>query len=117
MKTLWIAIVATVVGTTANASSPPQVAQEPMYVSYPKEAFAARVEGRVAVELTVSAQGQVQNCAVVKGVDPSLDAASCRFWQRTLFYSAQDDRGQPVQAVVRKFSDWRLPYDHASPEI
>ena len=112
MKTLWIAAALVGVGTTAaHASSPPRVAQEPMYIAYPKEAFASRVEGRVAVELTVSAQGQVENCAVVTGIAPSLDEASCRFWQRTLFYSAQDDRGQPVPAVIRKHSEWRLPYE------
>ncbi len=111
MKTLLTSIVVAVVGTTAaHASSPPRVAQEPMYIAYPKEAFASKVEGRVAVELTVSAQGQVENCAVVTGIAPSLDEASCRFWQRTLFYSAQDDRGQPVAAVIRKHSEWRLPY-------
>jgi TonB family protein len=93
----------------AFASSGPEVAQEPMFVAYPQDAFAARQEGRVAVELRVSAQGQVESCAVVGGVTPSLDEASCKFWKRTLFYSAQDERGQPVAAVVRKFSDWRLP--------
>jgi TonB family protein len=112
MKTVWIAVALAGMGTSAvHASSPPRVAQEPMYVAYPKEAFASRVEGRVAVELTVSAQGQVENCAVVTGIAPSLDEASCRFWQRTLFYSAQDDRGQPVAAVIRKHSEWRLPYE------
>lgn len=110
MTRFWIAIALAGAGTAASASSPPKVAQEPMYVAYPKEAFAAKLEGRVAVELTVSAQGQVEQCAVVEGVAPSLDEASCRFWRRTLFYSAQDDRGQPVAAVIRKHSEWRLPY-------
>jgi TonB family protein len=107
--TLVITALTALVATQAIASSAPEIAQEPMFVAYPKDAFAARQEGRVAVELIVSAQGRVESCAVVGGVTPSLDEASCKFWTRTLFYSAQDERGQPVAAVVRKFSDWRLP--------
>jgi TonB family protein len=94
---------------TAHAASPATVQAEPMFVTYPQDAFARNLEGRVGVELSISAAGAVEDCRVVHGVAQSLDEASCHFWKRTQFRAAYDDRGQPVASVVRKFSDWNLP--------
>jgi TonB family protein len=91
------------------ASTPAQVIREPLYIAYPADAFAARQQGRVGVELRISASGTVEDCRVVQPVAESLDKASCAFWRRTLFNAAYDDRGRAVASTLRKFSDWRLP--------
>lgn len=79
-----------------------------MFIAYPQDAYASGTEGRVGVELRVSAGGTVEDCVVVERVAVSLDEASCRFWKRTQFRAALDDYGRPVAAVVKKHSDWRL---------
>lgn len=92
----------------ALASTPPAVRSEPMYFAYPADAFAQKLEGRVGVELQISASGAVEGCTVVDGIAASLDAASCSYWRRASFRAAYDAQGKPVAATVRKFSDWRL---------
>ncbi len=89
-------------------ASQPSVRSEPMYVAYPRDAFDAKLEGRVAVELQISATGAVEGCTVVSGVAESLDEASCSYWKRSTFRPAYDAQAKPVAATVRKFSDWRL---------
>jgi TonB family protein len=92
------------------AASPPVVQSEPMFFAYPASAFAAKEEGRVGVELAVTETGQVERCTIIKPVSQALDEASCSFWTRARFRAAYDDRGQPIRAVVTKFSDWHLRY-------
>lgn len=93
----------------AFAASPPLVLNEPLYVAYPATAFDKKEEGKVGVELAIASTGTVEGCTVVKPVSQALDDASCAFWKRTRFRAAYNDQGQPVAAVVRKDSDWRLP--------
>jgi TonB family protein len=92
----------------AIASTPAVVRNEPMYFAYPADAFQQRLEGRVGVELQISAAGTVEDCKVVAGVAESLDSASCTYWRRTVFRAAYDEQGRPVASTLRKFSDWRL---------
>lgn len=89
-------------------ASQPSVRSEPMFVAYPRDAFEAKLEGRVAVELQISATGAVENCTVITGVAASLDAASCNYWRHSSFRAAYDAQGKPVAATIRKYSDWRL---------
>lgn len=93
----------------ALATTPAEVAREPLYIAYPADAFAARLQGRVGVELAIAADGAVAECRIVQPVADSLNAASCAFWRRTLFRPAYDDRGQAIASTLRKYSDWRLP--------
>ena len=99
---------AALVPAGAFAASSASVDREPTYVAYPEDAFVKRIEGRVGVELAISASGTVETCAVVKPVAASLDEASCAFWRRTLFRAAYDDSGRPVASTLAKFSDWRI---------
>lgn len=92
----------------AQAATPAVVQAEPMFVAYPQDAFASRVEGRVAVELKISEMGAVEQCTVVERVAASLDDASCNFWRRAQFRAARDDYGRPVATILKKYSDWRL---------
>ena len=93
----------------AFADSTPIVLNEPLYVAYPASAFDRKEEGKVGVELAIASNGAVEGCTVVKPVSQALDEASCAFWKRTRFRAAYNDEGQPVAAVIRKTSDWRLP--------
>lgn len=95
---------------TAFAASEPALLNEPMFVAYPAAAFEKKEEGKVGVELAIASSGTVEGCTVVKPVSQALDEASCAFWKRTRFRAAYNDQGQPVAAVIRKVSDWRLPY-------
>ena len=47
-------------------------------IKYPKEAQAAKKEGRVIVQFVVASTGQVTNVKVMRGVDPLLDAEAIR---------------------------------------
>lgn len=93
----------------AFADSTPIVLNEPLYVAYPASAFDKKEEGKVGVELAIAPTGAVEGCTVIKPVSQALDDASCAFWKRTRFRAAYNDQGQPVPAVIRKDSDWRLP--------
>lgn len=101
------AIIAASAGA-AQAATPAIVQAEPMFVAYPQDAFASRIEGRVAVELKITEAGAVEDCVVVEGVAASLDTASCSFWKRARFRAALDDYGRPVASTLKKYSDWRL---------
>ena len=106
-RTLIIAATA-IFASAAHAATPAVVKAEPMFVAYPQDAFASRVEGRVAVELKISDAGAVEQCVVVERVAASLDDASCNFWRRAQFSAARDDYGRPVESVLKKYSEWRL---------
>ena len=47
-------------------------------IKYPKEAQAAKKEGRVIVQFVVASTGEVTNVKVMRGVDPLLDAEAIR---------------------------------------
>lgn len=78
-----------------SVSSPPRVRTNPP-IDVPPELVAAQVEGRVEVELTVSAEGAVTEATVTHGLHPLADAA-CRehFLRRTHWQPSLVD-GQPV---------------------
>jgi len=46
--------------------------------SYPEEAKAKSIQGKVIVKFCVEADGSVSRCSVIKGVDPSLDSEALR---------------------------------------
>jgi periplasmic protein TonB len=65
--------------------------------SYPAEALAAKVEGKVRLELLVDEQGAVKNARVLKGLGYGLDEAAVEAAQRTRFRPATRC-AQPVAA-------------------
>jgi protein TonB len=63
----------------AGACTEPPGKPEPSLktdIEYTEEARAAGIEGRLVLKVTVDAQGQVSDVAVVSSVDPALDAAA-----------------------------------------
>jgi TonB family protein len=65
--------------------------------SYPAEALAAKVEGKVRLELVVDEQGAVKNARVLHGLGHGLDEAALDAAQRTRFRPATRC-AQPVSA-------------------
>lgn len=73
----------------------------------------ARVEGVVAVSLTVSAAGSAAGCRVTgSSGSHDLDDATCALLLRRARYApARDDRGRAVAAVVTRRVRWQIPRD------
>jgi protein TonB len=65
--------------------------------SYPAQALAAKVEGKVRLELVVDEQGAVKNARVLRGLGYGLDEAALAAAQRTRFRPATRC-AQPVAA-------------------
>lgn len=78
---------------------------------YPAAARRAGVEGSVAVQFTVEADGSVSGCRVEKSTaSPELDATTCKLVERRFRYEpALDGSGRPVPERVRRIFDWLLP--------
>lgn len=47
-------------------------------VKYPEQAFKNGISGRVIVQFVVTEDGSIEECTVVRGVDPELDAEALR---------------------------------------
>jgi TonB family protein len=47
-------------------------------LKYPKEAADKKIQGRVTVQFTVKADGNIDDVSVLRGVDPLLDAEATR---------------------------------------
>jgi protein TonB len=63
----------------AGACTEPPGKPEPTLktdIEYTEEARAAGIEGRLVLEVTVDADGNVSDVKVITGVDPALDAAA-----------------------------------------
>ena len=80
---------------------------------YPASALRALAEGTTTVRLTVSGNGRVSGCVVVRSSGNSaLDAATCAAMQRRLrFAPATDEHGNPVESTVERSMRWSLPQD------
>jgi TonB family protein len=84
----------------AAARTPPRIADVRKWftpATYPKDARAARIGGRVVSVLSVNAQGMVEDCRVVVHSYPSLDRTTCAVaMQHRQIRPALDGAGQPV---------------------
>lgn len=89
----------------APTVTPPHVLQQ-VNAAYP--AAASGVTGTVVLEVTVSANGGVENINVVQSVDPALDAAALEAMRGWSFAPARKD-GVAVAARIR------IPFAFASP--
>lgn len=70
---------------------------------YPPEAEKAGIQGRVTLDCAVTSEGATENCRVVHGADPSLDAAALSFVQAWRFQPVLRD-GVPTRIEHRDFS-------------
>ncbi len=63
---------------------------------YPPEAEKAGIQGRVTLDCAVDTEGATENCRVVHGADPSLDAAALSFVRASRFQPVLRD-GVPTR--------------------
>lgn len=66
-------------------------------LKYPKEAEAAKEEGRVIVTFVVETDGRVSDARVVKGVSPLLDAEALRVVQAMPAWTSGRQNGEAVR--------------------
>lgn len=78
--------------------------------SYPPSALRDGAQGRVAVALTIGADGRVADCSVSSGSGNSaLDDTTCRIFRSRVRYTpAKDTNGAPMQSTTRTAVTWRL---------
>jgi periplasmic protein TonB len=78
---------------------------------YPRDARAARAEGRVSFRLEISPQGRVVGCAITGSSGfASIDRATCRLLRaRARYRPARDAAGNAVAGTDNGWVDWRLP--------
>ena len=78
---------------------------------FPSQALAEKRQGRVMVELSVSAVGTVEDCQILKSsAYADLDAATCKIASsQANFGPALDVMGQPTAGRIQTRIDWRIP--------
>lgn len=74
---------------------------------YPAEAKAARIQGVVIVEATISPTGAVESARVIKGLPLGLDEAALLAVRQWTFQPAMKD-GQPVGVVYSLVTNFKL---------
>ena len=93
--------------------SPPQatVASRLTDADYPPEALARREQGTAVIILSISATGDVKDCAVfASSGSQALDAATCRIArERARFRPGRDAAGNPVPDRLMQRVRWTLP--------
>jgi TonB family protein len=81
--------------------------------NYSFELRRATIEGKVTVSYTVSANGDVENVAVVSSTEKSFEKPTLAAIRQWKFMPATKD-GVAVSTPVRQTISFRLPYLHAS---
>lgn len=78
---------------------------------YPTAAVIARRQGRVLIGWTISPQGRVTDCRILRSSgDAELDAAACNAVTKRGRYSpALDAAGKPVESYSTRYVNWLLP--------
>ena len=96
-------------GLQAQDASPRRDAGE---ANYPEEAIRRNQEGRVVLQLKISASGVVTQCTVKESSgSSSLDASACDTALKRVHYTpARDANGNFVESVVQ------LPVRYAMPK-
>jgi protein TonB len=89
----------------ASAAAPPPPPAKPLlsYEDYPAEALRNHWEGKVIADLTISPEGKVSACKIVKSSGHQiLDDATCNIMiKRARFAPARDSNGNPVEDHFR----------------
>ena len=104
---LLLALAALVLAPSALAQSAADAVPQPVggldalaeHVAYPAEAEARGIEGRVVVQLVVSAEGAVEQAGILESAHPALDAAALDAVLATRFEPARHD-GRAVRAEL-----------------
>jgi TonB family protein len=86
---------------------------------FPQKALAEQRQGKVTIELAVSATGLIEGCKVIESsTHEDIDTASCkRASERAKFQPALDFAGQPTAGRVQTELNWRLPGEPSAPPI
>ena len=98
----------------ASSGSPPRSQPKAIFSrdDYPAEAVRHHWQGKVVADLTISAEGSVTACQIVKSSGYQvLDDATCDLLRRRAkFKPATDADGKPVESKVQTPPvEWRLP--------
>jgi protein TonB len=101
-----------VIGGTGSGPMPATSYDQPARVisrvkpDYPRDAFAARLQGTVLVELLVDSSGRVARTRVLESI-PQLDPAAVAAVRQWIFFPALH-RGRPVASIVEAAVSFRI---------
>lgn len=99
-------------GSGAPFAVPPRLTVSPVTESdYPPAALRSVIQGRVVLDITISAQGLVSRCDVgLSSGYTMLDEVSCpAVSRRAIFVPALDVEGRPTEAAVKLPIVWKIP--------
>ena len=77
--------------------------------SYPPEALAKGIYGRVIALLNVDAAGAVEHCRIVSSAGQALNEGTCKVALRTKFKPARDKDGKGLASTLLLPVRWSLP--------
>jgi len=77
--------------------------------SYPREALAKRIYGRVVALLNISPEGTVEHCRIVSSAGPELNDGTCKAAARIRFKPARDRDGKGLPATYLLPVRWTMP--------
>jgi len=75
---------------------------------YPQSAQENRIQGKVYITFVIERDGSVSNVTIIKGVDPSLDAAAKKTIEASPKWSPGLQRGSPVRFRYSMFINFHL---------
>lgn len=95
-------------GDGGGGTRPRQISGTISKHDYPRDLFAARVQGRVGVLYVVSPEGRVTDCEIEHSSgSAALDDATCDLIiQRFRFRPSLDGQGRPVESLVEENHSW-----------
>lgn len=113
---ITLTLLALLASAQAEPSAPPVRAHADLAAyfrtaDYPAAAMLAGAEGRVAVSVSVGADGAVTGCRVTASSgSAALDDGTCRVMrERARYTPARDAAGRPVADMVAEQVNWALP--------
>ncbi len=68
-------------------------------LNYPENAIKKNIEGRVFVQFVVTAEGNVDDVKIVRGIDPLLDQEALRVTMASPKWTPGRQNGKPVSVV------------------
>ena len=95
-------------GGGGGGTAPRQIGGSISKRDYPRDLFAANIQGKVGVLYVVSPEGRVTDCEIEHSSgNAELDDATCDLIiQRFRFRPARDARGQPVESMIEENHTW-----------
>jgi protein TonB len=77
--------------------------------SYPSEALAAHVYGRVIALLNINAAGTVEQCRIVSSAGTALNNGTCKVAMRIRFKPPRDKEGVALPSTYVLPVRWTMP--------